>query len=201
MNLDELRALDWDRKAEPIRPPGTLLASVLIPLVERDGALYVLFEEREAHILQGGEICFPGGHLEAGETPAEAAVRETAEELLLHRDQVELIAPMHIMSGHGRREIHSFLGLLRDYRGGRDETEVARTFLLPLDWLLRNPPETCEGRIKVEPGPDFPYDLIPGGRDYPWADTRRRFYFYRTEEGVIWGLTAELLHEFLELLR
>ena len=48
---------------------------------------------------------------------------------------------------------------------------------------------------------DFPYELIPNGRDYPFRKMARRFYFYETEDGVIWGLTAELLFHFLELLR
>ena len=198
MELSELRERLSPRQSEPAREPGTVRAAVLIPLLEVDGEVHVLFEQREAHIMQGGEICFPGGHVEPGETPAEAALRETREELLLERDQVELIAPLHILSGHGSREIWSFLGQLKGYRGGMDPTEVARVFTVPLDFFLTVPPQTCDGRVVVEPGADFPYELIPGGRDYPWAAAPRRFYFYHTPGGVVWGLTAELLHHFTE---
>ena len=79
-------------------------------------------------------------------------------------------------------------------------TGALSTFTVPLDWLLANPPEVYGGRLVIEPGEDFPYELIPGGRDYPWGEIRRQFYFYRRPEGVIWGLTAELLTEFLKLL-
>ena len=201
MDLTELKTRLGGHEAELIRPPRTLLASVLVPLLERDGAVHVLFEQRDAHIMQGGEICFPGGHVEPGESPAEAALRETAEELLLPIEQVELVAPLHIMGGRGTREIHSFLGILHDYQGSRDPGEVAGTFTVPLERLLRQPPLTCEGRIVVDPGPDFPYDSIPGGRNYPWVATPRRFYFYPDPHGMIWGLTAELLTCFLDLIR
>ena len=201
MNLTELKARLSSHAAEPIRPPRIVMASVLIPLLERDGAVQVLFEQRDARILQGGEICFPGGHVEPGESPAEAAVRETAEELLLAPEQVELVAPLHIMSGHGTREIYSFLGILHDYKDTRDPTEVAGTFTLPLDRLLSEPPLTCEGKIVVDPGEDFPYHLIPGGRNYPWMATPRKFYFYPSPHGTVWGLTAEFLTVFLDLLR
>lgn len=46
--------------------------SVLIPLVEREGKMHVLLEKRAAHISQPGEICFPGGRIEAGEQPQAA---------------------------------------------------------------------------------------------------------------------------------
>ena len=200
MELDAIRAKLEGHEAEWIRPPRTLLAAVLVPLLEQDGELHVLFEKRAAGILQAGEIGFPGGHVEAGETPAEAAVRETWEELLLRPEQVELLAPLHILGGHGTREIYSFLGLLRDYSGSFDPKEVAGVFTVPLRQFLTIPPQTCEGRIRVDPGEDFPYEAIPGGRNYPWSATPRTFYFYPTEHGMIWGLTAELLHSFVELL-
>ncbi|MBQ2617853.1 MAG: CoA pyrophosphatase, partial [Oscillospiraceae bacterium] len=66
MDLTELKTRLGGHEAELIRPPRTLLAAVLVPLLERDGALHVLFEQRDAHIMQGGEICFPGGHVEPG---------------------------------------------------------------------------------------------------------------------------------------
>ncbi len=200
MNFSQIRNALQNRRCETIREYPPVRASVLIPLVERGGEPAVLFEVRNAGIPQGGEICFPGGHVEEGESPGEAAIRETAEELLLDRSQIEMAAPLHLLPGERGREIYSYLGILHDYAGTWAPEEVSRTFQIPLHWFLQHAPECYESKIVVSPGEDFPYELIPGGRDYPFASGRQRMYFYRTEEGVIWGLTAKLLYHFLNLL-
>ena len=56
------------------RAPGLMDSrrtyAVLVPLVERDGALHLLYEVRARMLRrQPGEVCFPGGRMEAGETP------------------------------------------------------------------------------------------------------------------------------------
>lgn len=67
---------------------------MLIPLVEKDGELHLLFEVRAKHMeSQPGEICFPGGHVEQGENPKDAALRETFEELGIPTEKIELIGP------------------------------------------------------------------------------------------------------------
>ena len=200
MNIDCIRTALSGHQCETIREFPTIQASVLIPLVEMDGELRILFEERNAAIPQGGEVCFPGGHVEDGETPEDAALRETAEELRLKPEQIELIAPLHVLPGERGREIYSFLALLRNYNGTWEVAEVSRTFTIPLEWFRRNPPEVYETRLTVAADGEFPFELIPGGRDYPFAAGRQNVYFYRTPEGVIWGLTAKLLYHFVKLL-
>ena len=54
--------------------------------------------------------------------------------------------------------------------------------------------------MAVETAEDFPYEFLPGGREYPWHRIPRRFYFYESEGGVIWGITAELLYHALGVL-
>ena len=200
MNIDYIRSALHGHLCEPIREFPMIRASVLIPLVEIDGEPGILFEERNANIPQGGEVCFPGGHVEDGETPADAALREIAEELLLKPEQIELIAPLHVLSEARGREIHSYLGFLHGYGGTWETAEVTRTFTVPLSWFRGNPPEIHKTSLAVAAGEDFPYELIPGGRDYPFAAGRENVYFYYTPEGVIWGLTAKLLYHFLKLL-
>ena len=52
--------------------------AVLVPLVEWRGEVQVLFEVRADTLeRQPGEVCFPGGHMEPGESPTECAFRET----------------------------------------------------------------------------------------------------------------------------
>ena len=60
--------------------------SVLVPLVEREGGLSLLYEVRAGSLRrQPGEVCFPGGRLEGAESPEECALRETWEELGIPR--------------------------------------------------------------------------------------------------------------------
>ena len=199
MNLETIRSKTKGRRSEEIRPVRRRNA-VLIPLIEKNGELRILFEVRQAGIRQGGEICFPGGMIEMGEAPSEAAIRETAEELMIPADHIEILAPMHTMGGPGGAQIDSFLGVLHDYRGSYSQEEVDHVFTAPLDWCAQHAPRQSKGAMTVETAEDFPFDLIPGGRDYPWRKIPRTFYFYETQGGVIWGMTAELLYHCLKEL-
>lgn len=199
MELHDIARVTARHEMEPVTRPSRRSA-VLIPLVERSGTLHLLFEVRSAAIRQGGEVCFPGGLVEAGERPEQAAVRETCEELLVEPSQVRVLAPM-FQTERGDLRIMSYLGTVSGYADSFSPDEVSRIFLLPLDWFLQNEPEIHTGRLEVRPDEGFPYDLIPGGRDYPFAAGTRRFYFYRTPHGVIWGLTAAILYHTIQLLK
>ena len=191
--LEQIRENTAGRSFEEIRPVRRRNA-VLIPLIEKAGELCILFEVRQAGIRQGGEICFPGGMIEAHETAEEAAVRETAEELLIPEENIEVIAPMHMIGGPGGAELSSCLGILHGYTGTFSRREVDHVFTVSLSWFASHAPRICDGAMAVDLAEDFPYELIPGGRDYPWHRIPRRFYFYESEGGVIWGITAELLY-------
>ena len=197
--LEQIRENTAGRSFEEIRPVRRRNA-VLIPLIEKEGELCILFEVRQAGIRQGGEICFPGGMIEAHETAEEAAVRETAEELLIPEENIEVIAPMHMIGGPGGAELSSCLGILHGYTGTFAKREVDHVFTVSLSWFASHAPRICDGAMAVDLAEDFPYELIPGGRDYPWHRIPRRFYFYESEGGVIWGITAQLLYHALEIL-
>ena len=96
--------------------------------------------------------------------------------------------------------LSSCLGILHGYTGTFSRREVERVFTVPLSWFAAHAPRICDGAMAVELAEDFPYELIPGGREYPWHRIPRRFYFYESEGGVIWGITAELLYHALGVL-
>ena len=53
-------------------------ASILVPIVKIDDSYYILFEVRSKNLrTQPNEISFPGGKIENGENPVDAAIRET----------------------------------------------------------------------------------------------------------------------------
>ncbi|MGN1022187.1 MAG: NUDIX hydrolase [Lachnospiraceae bacterium] len=176
-------------------------AAVLLPLIQTPKGCELLFEVRSPGIVQGGEICFPGGSVEENETPEEAAARETREELLLARENVSVLAPLHVIQGPGGRKVTSFLGLLSDYQDTFSRDEVARILRIPIRELRKAEPETAQAFVTPRPPENFPFEKIPGGRSYPWQSVPRTYYFYDTPEGTIWGMTAELLYLFLSDLR
>ena len=174
--------------------------AVLLPLIEKNGVWYVLFEVRSPSIPQGGEVCFPGGKIEKGETAAEAAVRETCEELLIRPDQIRMLTELPLQPQLSRL-IHAYLGVLEDYELTFSKEETERIFLIPLKELLNEEPLVAETDRPYRFSADFPFDLLPQGRDYPFHVRTEPIYFYRRNEALIWGMTASVLHGFLEIVR
>ena len=118
-------------------------SAVMIPVMETPEGLHLLFEVRSEKLEhQPGDICFPGGGIEEGETPEEAALRELTERCLTERDSATdwiLIVP-------GRsEEIESCLRRIEERSGG---FAVA---LFGEDWMLAES-EGEEGSIwKLRP--------------------------------------------------
>ena len=68
--------------------------AVLVPLVEKEGRLWLLFETRASTLVghQPNEVCFPGGRREPGERPADTALRETWEEIGIRLREEDIVA-------------------------------------------------------------------------------------------------------------
>lgn len=177
-------------------------SSVVLPLIKRNGRLEVLFEVRAAKLhRQPGEVCFPGGLVESGETYEEAACRETMEELLIAKEQIDIIAPLDYLDMSSGLTVHVYLCEIKDYKDTFSSDEVDRVFSVPLQWFLENEPQRYVTQFRTIPGEDFPFHLIPGGRDYNWRSGKYHVYFYPYEKEVIWGMTAKILYGFVKLHR
>lgn len=193
----------WSR-----RTPGVIASeeiqdnAVILPLLYRGETLHVLFEVRATGLrIQPGEVCFPGGAVEAGETAAEAVVRETMEELLVREDQVELAASLDVLHSPANLTLWPYLAFLHGYEGTFSKAEVERIVTIPLDWFLEHEPDVHGTRVVTVPEGGFPFDLIPGGRQYRWRQGSYQVPFYKHEDAVIWGMTAKILHSFIQMYR
>lgn len=190
------------RHALEAQPPRRQGAAVLIPLVQTDEGLAIVLEVRaQTLVVQPGEVCLPGGGIEAGETPEDAAIREACEELLVTRKQIEVLGELGSFEGPGGRALHAFVGELAGYQGTFSPDEVGRTFMLPVSWLFEHDPDLYQVRLEPHYPDDYPWDLVPGGRRYPWRARTNEVPFYRGTNPLVWGATARVLRAFAELLR
>ncbi len=195
--------LEFLKKHKPtlIGLPETRKAAVCIPLIETEDGWDILFEVRAADIdSQPGDICFPGGGLEEGETTGEAAVREMTEELLVKEDQIEVLGLMDVFGGgSGMLYVYPYAVILHGYEGTFSSDEVERVFRVPLAWFLENRPEIYHTTMQVVPGEEFPYERIHGGRDYAWRKHWDEVMFYQYKDETIWGMTAKIMDAFARI--
>jgi coenzyme A diphosphatase NUDT7 len=183
---------------------GYFSAAVLVPLVLEHDELNVLFEKRSTHLAwQPGEICFPGGRIEKGDkTPTAAAVRETTEELGVKIEQIQVLGTLHeVISPIGVR-LYPCVGLISNLDSSKaNPGEVAELFTVPLKFLLETEPIIGYMERCTRPLSDFPLELLPGySKD--WQSRKDyQVLFYKYNQYVIWGLTAQVLDNFLEIYK
>lgn len=175
--------------------------AVLLPLIWQNQEWQVLYQVRSESVSQPGEISFPGGALEAGETYQSAAIRETMEELNLPETAIELLGEIDYIV-YQNRSIHCFVGQLHidDWHQLQPNQEVARLFTVSLERLKHQPPTYYQLEADVSSVNDFPFERIRNGKAYQFGHHKRAIPFYDDLEENLWGLTAQLTHRFTEIL-
>ena len=198
---DELRRI-WGGHT-----PGLLHASaryaVLCPLIERADGLHVLLEVRAAGLKQGGEVCFPGGRAEHGESDEACALRETYEELAIPAKEIELIGKTDFLCQPGRALIQPVLGLVSAAGFAAmqpSSAEVAEVFTVPLTFLRNTEPELYCYQMKAIIPEDFPYESVGIPRNYRWSSGEAEVPIWHYEGHVIWGITGRILLEIVRQL-
>ena len=182
--------------------PGLLGArhsyAVLSPLVEQGGALHLLFEVRAAGLRQEGEVCFPGGRKEPGETAEQCALRETWEELAIPPEQVTVLGTPDFICNQAGFLLQPVLGLVsaagfHDLRPS--PAEVAEVFTVPLDFFRRTAPEVYAYDLTPQVPADFPYGPVGIPTSYAWAHGRVEVPVWYWQGHAIWGMTARLVRD------
>lgn len=176
--------------------------AVMLLVVEKDGEEGLILEKRALTLSsQPGDISLPGGSLDPGETPREAAIRETVEELNLKEEEMEVIGPMdYFISPYGQT-MYPFVARTQvtDFHPSPDE--VDHLIWVPLSFFVHHVPLTYEVDLNSSMREDFPYHLIEGGKNYPFRKATNKQYFYRYQHYVIWGFTAQIIKSFIDLLK
>ena len=149
---------------------------------------------------QPNEICFPGGGIEKDEAPINTSIRETSEELCIPPENIHIIGASDTLFTPHNNLIYTFVGILNDYNGTFNE-EVKEVFTVPLAFLFNAEPLCHYTSITIEPEENFPFQMIQNGQNYKWGKGRNPVYFYTYKNKVIWGITARIIYDFINLIK
>jgi 8-oxo-dGTP pyrophosphatase MutT (NUDIX family) len=180
----------WEPEAPEVSfvQPGLKLrrAAVLVPLVERPEGVTVLLTLRTDHLTShAGQISFPGGRAEElDSSPIETALRESEEEIGLHRRHVSILGVLPDYVTGSAYRVAPVVALVKPpFDLTADPNEVAEIFEVPLAFLMNG---MHHQRLSF---------------DLPEGAGRRNFYAMPYERFFIWGATAGMLRNLFHFLR
>ena len=167
------------RKKQRIVDASRTSAAILVPIYYKQGQYYILLIKRTERVKKHkGEISFPGGARDEGDrTLLDTALRESAEEIGLAPDKVEILGELDDeVSVKTNYVITPFVGLIPwPYQFKVDGVETE---------------EIIEAPILVLQDKGYSHQEIRDGKTVT-------LYFYNYQGRVIWGATARILNKFL----
>lgn len=172
--------------------------AVLVPLLEDADGLRLLFEVRSPGLKQPGEVCFPGGRAEDGETAEDCALRETCEELSIPPSEITLLGKPDFLVHQRGFLLQPVIGLIRPAGVSAlrpSPAEVAEVFTVPADFFRSTAPELYRYALEPRVPESFPYEAVGISPDYPWGGGQVDVPVWRYEGHAIWGITARILRD------
>jgi 8-oxo-dGTP pyrophosphatase MutT (NUDIX family) len=179
-----LETLLSDRKRQVLPLEGLQAASVLLPFFTKDTHPHLLLTRRtEGVSTHKGQICFPGGRKHPKDNDLLAtALRESQEEVGLSPQDARVLGALDDVLTLNTYRITPFLARIPyPYQFKRQEREVAEILEIPLG-RFQEP-----ARLRTE------LFTLPDGQT-------RTVYFYDMESVVVWGATARMIKNWLDLL-
>lgn len=181
--VKRLRRLHADGHTAPIAdlhqdhrdlPENLRPAAVLAAVTERERPGFLLIHRPSTMRAHPGQVAFPGGKIDPGETPVEAALREANEELGIDPADVTVIGTSDVYrSGSGYAVTPVIAVVPPDLELRPNPTEVARWFEAPVD---------------------FVFDPANHVRQSAYWQGAERFYIeIMWHEHRIWGVTAAII--------
>ena len=182
MVAEKIAAVLKSRAPQVITGDGYKPAAVLVPVQERhDGDYLVLTKRADGLPTHKGQIAFPGGSVDPTDADAvEAALRESHEEIGIDPERVRILGRLdEFTAGYGLI-VTPVVGVIPAHCEFRlDPAETTAVASVPIRSLMERPNFTLDDR------------LSPGGHP--------SYHFYVSGWDV-WGVTARILAQFLELV-
>ncbi|NLY80286.1 MAG: CoA pyrophosphatase [Lysinibacillus sp.] len=205
MILNQLRNVLNGNQCRFIGEDTAFRSAVLIPIVEVDGELHIVFEVRSLNMRkQPGDISFPGGKIDpTDKSPLEAALRETYEELGVNPQKVQILGELSPLITSPSFVIYPFVAFINyeDIQNSFNKDEVEEVFTVPIKWLLNYEPYSHLVSVIINPPADLPYEKIINGKEYQWRTRAMEEWFFDYGNYTIWGLTARILKYLIDMLK
>jgi 8-oxo-dGTP pyrophosphatase MutT (NUDIX family) len=163
------------RKKKKITGEDLKVSAVLIPLFHSQGQYHILFTERSDEVdFHKGQVCFPGGAWEPGDSSLlQTVLREAEEEIGLKAQDIEILGEFDDnVALTSNYVISPFVAFIpHPYPFKAEGREIKEIFSVPLSFLMDE------------------------------ANFQPDFYAYEYEGHIIWGATARILRQFIDLLK
>ena len=178
---EKLKQILAQREKQHIVDPDRVSAAVLVPIYEKDGQYHILFIKRTEWVEKHkGEISFPGGGYEDHDgTLLNTALRESAEEINLKPDDVEILG-----------ELDDEVSVKTNY--------IITPFLAFIPWPYELKVDGKETEAIIEAPIPALMDIGYSRQESIDSETVT-VYYYNYQGRVIWGATARVLTKFLDI--
>ena len=181
--LQRLKHILSQRRKSYITDASRIASAVLVPIYKKQGEYHILLTQRTETVRNHkGQISFPGGVYEdRDKTLQSTALRECNEEIALAKEVVELLGEMDdFITATSNYIITPFVATIPwPYTFKPDPREVEEIMEVPVSSLLD------KGCLQVET------EVTDGQESIA--------YTYNYRDKVIWGATAEILNQFLDI--
>lgn len=169
---------DYDLNSDVVLPPGRKLrpAGVLVPVLVQDGQAQLFLTKRSSALKHHpGQIAFPGGKQDEGDTDViAAALREADEEIGLDPSNVEVLGTMPAHETVTSFVVTPVVARVRaQFTPLPEAGEVEEVFKVPLSHVMHRPNYSIQARR--------------------WRGNLRRYYTVPYGAYYIWGATARIL--------